>query len=401
MYGREVKMPIIRTARYLIHSGVLLIAVAMSVTSLCSKEGTLHLRFDSGRSKTWREDGYRIERLPFAIGISRIEGIPQNYKAYILSIKEKSSVTEKKVTTGKAAIHHGYKFLPTLEDEDKGGVWLHVTQDTVGEPLAFAGFIILILGMSISMTARILLMSRSPLSRSETSYGIQNVGFAGICVMVCDVVWLIYRAAGEGVFPAVSISDTLALTSLTSAALIIVATRKWGPEIQSSGLIISILTMAGAVATGIGIHGHPAALEHPLLSIHVCLIMSSYAIFGTLAASAIWVLANRYTKKGYHLAEHIYTRQRVLIYVGETLLTVGIAAGSVWAADAWGKYWSWDAKEIWALIVMLIYLLPPHTRYFPALKKGIYLEIFLIIASVSILFTWFGVNQVFGGLHSY
>lgn len=385
----------IRISRHLIHIGVVVIALAMAISYACSREGSLYLRFDSGQARTWREDGDRIVRLPFAAGISRID----NGKAigYRLDISYNGASRVYMIKPGSSARHDGYRFLPVAEDDDGNGIWLQVTHDKAGEPLAYAGFLILLSGMSVGIALRIRLLPATPLARRIDTCGKSGIRLAEICVMTADIAYLAYRALTEAVFPAVSISDTLALTSLAAVSLTVLP-GIWSREIRYGGLAISLLTIAGGIATMTSNSGHPATLEHPLLSIHVCLIMSSYAIFGTLAASAIAILIKKTSSPD---IKKLIMSQRALIYIAETLLTAGIATGSVWGADAWGKYWNWDVKEIWALTVMLIYIMPFHTRWFPMLKKPVYFELFLIAGLASILFTWFGVTRFFGGLHAY
>jgi ABC-type transport system involved in cytochrome c biogenesis permease subunit len=83
------------------------------------------------------------------------------------------------------------------------------------------------------------------------------------------------------------------------------------------------------------------------------------------------------------------------------LLAIGIITGSFWANLSWGSYWQWDPKEVWALITLLIYALPLHEDIFPAFKKPHFYHLYLIIAFLSLLMTYFGVNYFFTGLHSY
>ena len=73
----------------------------------------------------------------------------------------------------------------------------------------------------------------------------------------------------------------------------------------------------------------------------------------------------------------------------------------IWANQSWGTYWSWDPKEVWALISMLIYCIPFHTESLPFMKKAKVMDWYLIMAFLSILMTYFGVNYLLGGMHSY
>ena len=89
-----------------------------------------------------------------------------------------------------------------------------------------------------------------------------------------------------------------------------------------------------------------------------------------------------------------------MILVGFLLLTVGIATGSIWAHSAWGTYWSWDPKETWSLITWLLYAALLHARMIKG-WHGTRIAWLSIIGFACVLFTYFGVNFILSGLHSY
>ncbi len=89
-----------------------------------------------------------------------------------------------------------------------------------------------------------------------------------------------------------------------------------------------------------------------------------------------------------------------MIVFGFLFLTVGIITGAVWANSAWGKYWSWDPKETWSLITWFIYAIFMHLRLMRG-WHGKKLAWVSIIGFMAVLFTYFGVNYLLSGLHSY
>ncbi|WDP88808.1 MAG: c-type cytochrome biogenesis protein CcsB [Desulfobacter sp.] len=89
-----------------------------------------------------------------------------------------------------------------------------------------------------------------------------------------------------------------------------------------------------------------------------------------------------------------------MIVFGFLFLTIGIITGSVWANSAWGKYWSWDPKETWSLITWFVYAIFLHLRLMRG-WHGAKLAIVSIFGFVAVLFTYFGVNYLLSGLHSY
>ena len=89
-----------------------------------------------------------------------------------------------------------------------------------------------------------------------------------------------------------------------------------------------------------------------------------------------------------------------MVLFGFLWLSLGIITGSVWADLAWGAYWSWDPKETWSLITWLIYAALLHARTMKG-WRGNRVAWLSIIGFGCVLFTYFGVNFLLGGLHSY
>ena len=142
-------------------------------------------------------------------------------------------------------------------------------------------------------------------------------------------------------------------------------------------------------------------LQTPLLGIHVSVIMLAYTLFAVIMVNGILGLAMPQRRVPLmHLSQ-------VLLYPASFCLTAGIFIGAVWANMSWGRYWGWDPKETWALITMLVYALLLHWPWMKKLlavsdrKSEIIYHIFCVVAFLFVLFTYFGVNHLLGGLHSY
>ena len=141
-------------------------------------------------------------------------------------------------------------------------------------------------------------------------------------------------------------------------------------------------------------------LQSPLLSIHVMVIMISYTLFAFMmlnGVAGLVCLARKDTLK----AEYLQTVSNIMLYPAVFLLTAGIFIGAVWANISWGRYWGWDPKEVWALITMLVYSLGLHQKSLKWFRQPRNFHIFTILAFLSVLITYFGVNFILGGLHSY
>lgn len=87
--------------------------------------------------------------------------------------------------------------------------------------------------------------------------------------------------------------------------------------------------------------------------------------------------------------------------VGVLLCAAGTILGGVWADYSWGRFWGWDPKEVWALITLLVYLVPLHGR-FAGWVNTFGLVVASVVCFLAVLMAWYGVNFVLGvGLHSY
>ena len=152
------------------------------------------------------------------------------------------------------------------------------------------------------------------------------------------------------------------------------------------------------------------ALQSNWLHAHVITCFISYASFAlSCAMSIIYLMRLRQEEKGQK-----ETRLTVLfpsldsldglvyktIVVGFPLLTLGIVTGAAWANYAWGSYWSWDPKETWSLITWFVYAIFLHAR-FAREWRGKRTALLSIIGFAAVIFTYFGVNYVLSGLHSY
>lgn len=146
--------------------------------------------------------------------------------------------------------------------------------------------------------------------------------------------------------------------------------------------------------------GKYSAANHPLpvlnsrlLPLHVSTIMMAYTLLLlTFIVSLVGVAMPKQRQKMYHFSQF-------LLFPALMLLCYGIFIGAIWANVSWGTYWSWDPKETWALITLMIYAAPAH-RIFSNLSTMKY-HIYMALAFFTILMTYLGVNYFLGGMHSY
>ena len=136
-------------------------------------------------------------------------------------------------------------------------------------------------------------------------------------------------------------------------------------------------------------------LNSPLLSIHVSIIMMSYALLSLTFICGIMGICMR------SHGEELQALSRLFLYPALTTMGFGIFIGAIWANVSWGNYWSWDSKETWALITFMIYAVVVHTQSLPVFRKPLVYHIYITLAFLSIAMTYFGVNYFLTGMHSY
>jgi len=128
------------------------------------------------------------------------------------------------------------------------------------------------------------------------------------------------------------------------------------------------------------------ALQSAWMFIHVPAFFIGYT---SLSILFVLSLAEIFTKKDYSDSMGTELKQSFFF------ITLGIITGSIWAEEAWANFWSWDPKEVWALITWIFLLVIFHVK----LKK--IKNIFVILAFISMVFTYFGVMFLLPGLHAY
>lgn len=139
-------------------------------------------------------------------------------------------------------------------------------------------------------------------------------------------------------------------------------------------------------------------LQSPLLSLHVCVIMLSYSLLGICALVSLAVLLKPKSSP-IQAAETLLTRAAHIVAL--FAMAAGIFLGAIWANVSWGRYWGWDPKEVWALITLLVYSFPLHAQSLSLFRQPRIYHLYMVLAFLTVLMTYFGVNFLLGGMHSY
>ena len=179
---------------------------------------------------------------------------------------------------------------------------------------------------------------------------------------------------------------TLAATGILSGLVLFVAHLNWlDPEITN---LVPVL-------------------KSYWLMIHVAVITASYGFLGLgalLAFITLWLYIIKREKNRINIEHSIkeltYINEMSLIF-GLALLIVGNFLGGVWANESWGRYWSWDPKETWTLVTVLLYTVVIHIRFVKSMRGIFAFNVASLLAFSSVIMTYFGVNFYLSGMHSY
>lgn len=233
------------------------------------------------------------------------------------------------------------------------------------------------------------------------------LGFAGLSI-VTQIALITLRVIISGRAPITNMYETVLFSGAGALLLgLILGHFKNEKIFVYMGLAYSVCTLmmvnfANGMLTATISPLVPVLRDNFWLSTHVTTIILSY---GALALS--WILANTVLVKrrlgkmdkkeeAYH-ADIIYTTLKW----GTTMLAAGIILGGVWADYSWGRFWGWDPKETWSLIVLCFYTAILHGRYTSWIKNDRFMTV-TAAAFLSVMMAWFGVNYILAsGLHSY
>jgi len=223
--------------------------------------------------------------------------------------------------------------------------------------------------------------------------------------------WVETHQTGYGYVPLSNMYESLIFFSWTIVFVYLILEFKYQHKII--GVFVTPFAFLAIALTSI-IPGIDAkitplvpALQSNWLAIHVITCFLGYASFAvSFGISILYLIRDK--KRG--------QEERVLkwlpstpvldeinyksIMIGFPMLTLGIITGAAWAHYAWGSYWSWDPKETWSLITWFIYAAFLHARLTRD-WRGRKAAILSIFGFTAVLFTYFGVNYLISGLHSY
>lgn len=181
--------------------------------------------------------------------------------------------------------------------------------------------------------------------------------------------------------------------------------------IPAAGFMVAVIMMGfahGGSALDPQITPLVPVLKSYWLIVHVAIITSSYGFFALSMIIAVislvfYIISNKGTYKIHHdtTLKELAIVSEMSLTIGLFALTVGNFLGGIWANESWGRYWSWDPKETWAFISIMVYAFVLHMRLVPGLRNRWAFHVATMFAFCSMVMTYFGVNYYLSGLHSY
>ena len=184
--------------------------------------------------------------------------------------------------------------------------------------------------------------------------------------------------------------------------LVILRVRLKADWLNVIAMPAALLVLTYAALQPMEIHDLMPALRSAWFGIHIGSAVLAYAAFviaGCIALRYVLAVKKGQDESDTKLRQMDYLSYRLVAF-GFLFLTVVILSGAIWAEQAWSAFWTWDPKEVWALITWIIYAIYLHQRL-RSKKRGLRMAWFLIIAVPVVFFTFAGVNTLLPGLHSY
>jgi cytochrome c-type biogenesis protein CcsB len=220
--------------------------------------------------------------------------------------------------------------------------------------------------------------------------------------------WMESHQMGHGRIPLTNQYESMVLFAWATASVYLLLELRYRNRIIGAFVaFIPFLSLGlGSLLFDTTIRPLVPALQSNWLTVHVITCFLGYAAFAaSFGVSLLYMVRQRLDPEGRmakvlpseDLLDHLNYRA---IATGFPFLSLGIITGAIWADVAWGTYWSWDPKETWSLITWLIYAAFLHARLSRG-WRGKRAAVLSVIGFAATLFTYFGVNFLLSGLHSY
>ena len=394
----------------ILHFALITILAGALLTYTTGERGTLTIHKESTPASMFVTSDGRLAKFPFRLSLQAYEAelhdgstTPHNYKATLTMNKPGYESETAQLAMNKVYDKDGYRFCLANVGDDC--TTLLVAHDIWGTPVTYCGYTLLLFGfIALYMSKRTLLAGLRKQHIATTSTDTKKpYRYILIAATTLLFIYITYQGAlqwhAAGLFPVSNAGDAMILVAWSLLLLGLLYYKRSGT--LPGTFLLALLCICSATTMGTSQGDVLPILRTPLLKFHVTTIILSYASIALLAVNAIIALGAFYFKRDHDRLQRSALFGRLLLYPATALLIAGIFIGAMWANISWGRYWGWDPKEVWALITLLICSLGFHTQSFPAIKRPLIFHIFCLLAFLAMLFTFFGVNYLLGGLHSY
>jgi len=228
--------------------------------------------------------------------------------------------------------------------------------------------------------------------------------------LILHTLALILRTIESGHAPFTNMYESLSFLAWSSILAYLIMEKKYKFRNVGPYFLLIVMAVMALASSPLMPKDHTPlvpALQSYWLWLHVSVTLLGEAFFAlAFITSIMYLTTERREKKGKKLKSSLSSLKLDwisyrCIAVGFPLFTLGaLVFGMVWAHKAWGSYWSWDPKETWSLITWFVFALYLHTRLLMG-WRGRRSAWIAIIGFLTAMFTYFGVNYLISGLHSY
>lgn len=350
-----VRSRVRRLSFFLLHGSFVVILLGAYLTHLFGVQGSIHLRKGSYACRFMpsasNAKGFG-NTLPFAVRLDdfSVELYAENgniadYKSSvtIADISSHDVICEGEVAMNKILVCRNWRFYQWSYDDDGMGATLIVNHDPWGIAVTYIGYFLLF----ISITCEAFRGCRRIIKCKRKEGGFTR--------FERTILWI-----------AISLSVAIVLFGAWFFITQLTDSNPWIIEMQP-------------------------ILNSPFLSVHVAIVSVAYLLLLlAFIVSIPGIITCRYR-----------SLSRLMLYPAVACLAIGIFIGAIWANLSWGEYWSWDPKESWALVSMMVYAVALHDRSLPWLRGERAYHLFIALSFLVLLMTCFGVNMLLSGLHSY
>jgi cytochrome c-type biogenesis protein CcsB len=395
-------------------TGALLLALAI-VAMIGAAAGTAFAQQLS--APDWNEGFPRLTGKTIRLMWDAVEGA-QSYNIYrnneVVGTSETNSYSDGDAGEGEhvyavAAVADG---VEGLRNADRSITIKPMKQSTMSGLLVNISFLGFILAMLVYAVYNL-----TGSGGTKKAAGYAGSALMSICMVLLTIAILLrWQAAGRPPFS--NMYESLILFAWSIALIYIVLEAIY--KVRIAGIIAAILagvSIATAAFFDPTIEALVPALQSNWLAYHVLTCFVGYAAFAVSAGASVLYLILKATGKAKkdeegevssaasEIMQAMQSFNFEAVRFGFLFLGVGIITGAVWANEAWGTYWSWDPKETWSLITWFIYAIMIHFKYvsgrFGVKDLNTFNAVCSIVGFVAVMFTYFGVNFVLSGLHSY